>query len=101
MIDDLPFLRVNEEASYGATVSGSCLVMFDSGVELRKQAATVFVQYLAGAEVQADYAANTGYIPGNKEAMEMITPRPVMIRIGFTDREVMPSKASASIFLRG
>ena len=65
-----PFLRVNEEASYGATVSGSCLVMFDSGEELRKQASTVFVQYLAGAEVQADYAANTGYIPGNKEAME-------------------------------
>ena len=65
-----PFLRVNEDAAAGATVSGSCLVMFDSGEELRKQASAEFVKYLTGAEVQADYAANTGYIPANKEAME-------------------------------
>ena len=32
------YLRVNDSASYGATVSGSCLVMFDSEDALRKAA---------------------------------------------------------------
>lgn len=64
------YLRVNEDASYGATVSGSCLVMFDSQEALRKEAAWYFMQYLTSAEVQADFAANTGYIPAHMDAME-------------------------------
>lgn len=49
-----------EDASHGATVSGSCLAMFDSGDALRKEAAWYFMQYLTSAGVQADFAANTG-----------------------------------------
>lgn len=64
------YLRVNDSADYGATVAGSCLVMFDSADELRKQAAWYFMQYLTSAETQADFAANTGYIPSNKGALE-------------------------------
>lgn len=64
------YLRVNEDASYGATVSGSCLVMFDSEDALRKEAAWDFMQYLASADVQADFAAGTGYIPAHVDALE-------------------------------
>ena len=64
------YLRVNEDASYGATVSGSCLVMFDSEDALRKEAAWHFMQYLASSEIQADFAAGTGYIPAHKDALE-------------------------------
>ena len=64
------YLRVNEDASYGATVSGSCVVMFDSEDDLRKEASWVFAQYLASAAVQADFAAGTGYIPAHVDAME-------------------------------
>ena len=65
-----PYLRVNADASYGATVSGSCVVMFDSEDALRKEAAWAFVQYLTSADVQADFAAGTGYIPAHMDAME-------------------------------
>ena len=65
-----PFLRVNEEAEYGATVSGSCLVMFDSKDEMRKKASWEFIKYLTGKEVQAEFAISTGYIPSNLEALE-------------------------------
>lgn len=64
------YLRVNEEASYGASVSGSCLVMFDSEDDLRKEAAWYFMRYLTSAEVQADFAAGTGYIPAHVDALE-------------------------------
>lgn len=64
------YLRVNDAASDGATVSGSCVVMFDSEDALRKAASWEFIQYLASADVQADFAANTGYIPANKASMD-------------------------------
>ena len=44
--------------------------MFDSGDALRKEASWYFLRYLSGADVQADFAANTGYIPANKAAMD-------------------------------
>ena len=62
-----PYLKVSEESASGATVSGSCLVMFDHG-SARKEAAWQFVQYLTGAQVQADFARGTGYLPANKDA---------------------------------
>ena len=65
-----PYLRVNADASYGATVSGSCVVMFDSEDNLKKEASWVFTQYLAGADIQADFGAATGYIPAHLDAME-------------------------------
>ncbi len=64
------YLRVNDTAAEGATVAGSCLAMFDSGDELRKEASWYFMQYLTSAAVQADFAANTGYIPSNTAALE-------------------------------
>ena len=64
------YLRVSADASDGATVAGSCLSMFDSDDDLRKEASWVFMQYLASAAVQADFAANTGYIPSNTAAMD-------------------------------
>ena len=64
------YLRVNEEASYGATVSGSCIVMFDSEDALKKEAAWVFTQYLASADIQADFGAATGYTPAHEDALE-------------------------------
>lgn len=61
--------KVDAEASYGATVSGSCLVMFNKG-ERANSAAWQLVAYLTGADVQADFAAGTGYIPANSAAMD-------------------------------
>lgn len=62
--------KVSEDASFGATVSGSCLVMFDHGDEARRAAARELVRYLTGAAVQADFAVGTGYIPSNQDAVE-------------------------------
>lgn len=64
------YLRVNAEAAWGASVSGSCLVMFDSQDDLRKEAAWYFMQYLTSAGIQADFAAGTGYIPSHTGALE-------------------------------
>lgn len=64
-----PYPKVSASSAAGATVSGSCLVMFDHGDE-RKNAAWTFVQFLTSAEIQADFAANTGYLPANREAAE-------------------------------
>ena len=62
-----PYPRVNDSAASGATVSGSCLAMFDHGDE-RKAAAWEFVQFLTSAQIQADFARGTGYLPSNTEA---------------------------------
>ena len=64
------FLRVNDSATYGATVSGSCLVMFDSGSDMRKKASWEFLKYLTGDEVQSTFAISTGYIPSSVGAIE-------------------------------
>ncbi len=64
------YLRVSDKATDGATAAGSCVAMFDSGDALKREAAWYFVQYLTGAGVQADFAANTGYIPSNKNALQ-------------------------------
>lgn len=62
-----PYPRVSDEASAGATVSGSCLVMFDHG-EARREAAWQFARFMTGADVQADFAKGTGYLPANLAA---------------------------------
>ncbi len=63
-----PYLKVSENSAAGATVSGSCLVMFDHG-DARREAAWTFVKYLTSASVQADFAKGTGYLPANREAV--------------------------------
>ena len=60
--------KVDENASLGASVNGSCLAMFDHGDAARRKAAWLFAQYMAGADVQADFAANTGYLPSSAAA---------------------------------
>ena len=65
--------KVNAEASFGATVSGSSLVMFDHDNEARKAAARELVKYLTSPAVQADFAAGTGYTPVNKGSAEEST----------------------------
>ena len=65
-----PFIRADQSSSYGATVSGSCLVMFDSGSSIRKEASWVFLKYLTGKEVQEKFAEATGYIPSSLSALE-------------------------------
>ena len=64
------YLRVNDSASYGATVSGSCLVMFDSQDALKKAATWEFIKYMTGEAVQVDFAIGTGYTPAYKTASE-------------------------------
>ena len=61
--------KVTADASAGATVSGSCLVMFGMD-EARRAAAWAFVTWLTGADVQARLAAGTGYLPSNTQAAE-------------------------------
>ncbi len=64
------YLRVNDGASYGATVSGSCLVMFDSQNSLKKAATWEFIKYMTGEGVQVDFAIGTGYTPAYKSASD-------------------------------
>ncbi|MBR6085046.1 MAG: extracellular solute-binding protein [Spirochaetales bacterium] len=64
------YLRVNDGASYGATVSGSCLVMFDSQDSLKKAATWEFIKYMTGEGVQVDFAIGTGYTPAYKAASD-------------------------------
>ncbi|MCF0237769.1 MAG: extracellular solute-binding protein [Sphaerochaetaceae bacterium] len=63
-------LRVNSESNYGATVSGSCLVMFDSQDSLKKKATWEFMKFMTGKDVQTDFGIGTGYIPSNKASAE-------------------------------
>ena len=64
-----PYPRVNAEAASGATVSGSCLVMFDHG-DARRAAAREFVLYLTSPETQVSFAMGTGYVPSNALAAQ-------------------------------
>ena len=57
--------KVDEDASLGASVNGSCLAMFDHEDAARREASWRFVQYMASPEVQADFAAGTGYLPSS------------------------------------
>ncbi|MBQ8128813.1 MAG: extracellular solute-binding protein [Clostridia bacterium] len=64
-----PYPRVNDAAGSGATVSGSCLAMFDHGEE-RRQAAWTLVCWLTSAEIQARFAGGTGYLPANGDSVD-------------------------------
>jgi len=62
--------KVNAQASFGATPSGSGLFVFDKGDALKKAAAWELVKYFTSPEIQARFAAGTGYIPANSDAVE-------------------------------
>ena len=44
--------------------------MFDSQDALKKEASWAFLQYLTSADVQADFAAGTGYVPSNTASVD-------------------------------
>lgn len=62
------FPRANSSAKYGAAVSGSALFMFNRGDTARTAAAWEFVKYMCSADVQARFAAATGYMPVNRNS---------------------------------
>jgi sn-glycerol 3-phosphate transport system substrate-binding protein len=59
------FPRTNRAARYGAAVSGSALFMFNRGDRAKTLAAWEFVKFMCSPEVQARFAAATGYMPVN------------------------------------
>ena len=59
------FPRINEDSNFGATVSGSALFMFDKGNSNGTRAAWEFVKFMTSSEIQARFAAETGYMPVN------------------------------------
>ncbi len=63
--------RVNADANYGATVSGACLAMFNTGDDEKAQAAWEFVKYMMSAQSQADLAIGTGYFAVNTGAEDI------------------------------
>lgn len=62
------FPRINDEANYGATVSGSGIFMFDKDDTAKTAAAWEFEKYLVSPDVQAIFSIGTGYFPANKES---------------------------------
>lgn len=65
--------RVNADANFGATVSGSGMFMFNKGDNAKAAAAWEFVKYLASPEVQAQFSTGTGYFPSNKASYDTET----------------------------
>jgi len=57
--------RISGTANYGATVSGSALFMFNRGDTAKTQAAWEFVKFMCSPDIQARFAAATGYTPVN------------------------------------
>jgi len=62
--------KVNAEASFGATISGAGVFMFNKGDELKKAAAWELMKYLTSAEVQAEFSVGTGYLPVNTGSVD-------------------------------
>ena len=63
---------INESGSADMFIAGDLVMMTNSSSNVAPvlEASWVFMQYLASAAVQADFAANTGYIPSNTAAMD-------------------------------
>jgi sn-glycerol 3-phosphate transport system substrate-binding protein len=59
------FPRIHARANFGAAVSGSALFMFGKGDGAKTAAAWEFVKFMTSAEIQARFAAATGYMPVN------------------------------------
>ncbi|MBR2806644.1 MAG: extracellular solute-binding protein [Oscillospiraceae bacterium] len=63
-------LKVDDSSAAGATVSGSCIVLFDSEDDLKIKASAEFLKYLTSDDVQAKFASGTGYIPGTYSSVD-------------------------------
>jgi sn-glycerol 3-phosphate transport system substrate-binding protein len=57
------FPRIHGGANFGAAVSGSALFMFDTGGGAKTAAAWELVKFMTSPEIQARFAAATGYMP--------------------------------------
>lgn len=62
--------KVTEKDSSGASVGGSCLVMYDNGNAAKKAAAWEFIKYATSPEVQAKWSESTGYLPANVKSVD-------------------------------
>lgn len=62
--------RVNDDANYGATVSGASLCMFKKD-DAKAKAAWEFVKYVCSAEAQAKLSMGTGYFAVNTGANDL------------------------------
>jgi len=60
--------RISRTARYGATVSGSALFMFNRGDKGKTTAAWEFVKFMCSSDIQARFAAATGYMPVNNNS---------------------------------
>lgn len=66
-----PLPKVNPEDQGGTSVGGGSLWIMDNGDDARANAAWEFIKYATSPEVQADWAAGTGYLPISKSAAEL------------------------------
>ena len=62
--------RIDDDANFGATVSGSGIFMFDRLEGENTEAAWDFVQYLMRPDVQAEFSLVSGYFPAVEDAYE-------------------------------
>ncbi|OYQ66736.1 ABC transporter substrate-binding protein [Aerococcus sp. 1KP-2016] len=62
------FPALDAEDQGGVSIGGASLWMIDSEDEAKKDATWDFIQYLVTPEVQAQWNADTGYFPVNKNA---------------------------------
>ncbi|MFX3633906.1 MAG: extracellular solute-binding protein [Candidatus Pristimantibacillus sp.] len=60
--------KVNSTDTSGASIGGSSLIMFNRGDHNKLTAAWSFIEYVTSAEVQAELAAATGYLPVNVQS---------------------------------
>jgi len=66
-----PLPRVNAGDTGGTSVGGGSLWLMDSGSEQRAKAAWEFVKFVTGAEKQAQWSMDTGYLPVRKSALNL------------------------------
>ena len=64
------FPRVHEGASYGSTIGGSSLFMFNKGELERMWAAWEVLKFLSSPSVQARWSMDTGYLAANYVSLQ-------------------------------
>lgn len=68
-----PLPKVSADDTSGASVGGSCLMMFNRDDENKLAAAWNFIEYATSAEVQAKWSQATGYMPTNQGVEKLDT----------------------------
>jgi sn-glycerol 3-phosphate transport system substrate-binding protein len=66
-----PIPKVNPNDNGGVSVGGGSLWLMDNGDDKRANAAWQFIKYVTGAEKQAEWSMNTGYLPIRRSAVNL------------------------------